>query len=90
MFGRTYKDHSALTASENGLLMVLATGVNVNEAADTIGIARKTARNRLETILDKLYVDTTHQAIAKWRAFHGRNQITDISMTAAQFADRAE
>ena len=66
-FGRTYKDRSALTFSESHFLDVLTSGISIAGAADVLGISVKTARNRSDTINEKLGVDTMVQAIERWR-----------------------
>lgn len=67
MFGRTYKDRNALTGAEIALLAVIEQHGSISTAAEMLGISPRTARNRVDSILEKLCVDTTAQAIEKWR-----------------------
>jgi DNA-binding NarL/FixJ family response regulator len=54
-----------LTPREHDVLALIATGLTDGEIAETLGIARRTASNRVSTILLKLDARSRTEAVVK-------------------------
>lgn len=55
---------STLTPAQKRVLVRLAAGDTIREAATNCGMSRTAVRNAVEKVLDKLHAKTTTQAVA--------------------------
>ncbi|MFC5829793.1 response regulator [Nonomuraea insulae] len=62
--GRSGHVGSALTARERETLLLLAEGASTHEISDRLGVARNTARNHVQHVLEKLGARSKLEAVA--------------------------
>lgn len=62
--GRAGHVGAALTARERETLLLLAEGVSTDELSDRLGVARNTARNHVQHVLEKLGARSKLEAVA--------------------------
>jgi DNA-binding NarL/FixJ family response regulator len=62
--GRTRTAGGALTGRERETLLLLAEGVSTDEISERLGVARNTARNHVQRVLEKLGARSKLEAVA--------------------------
>ncbi len=62
--GRTWTSGGALTGRERETLLLLAEGVSTDEISERLGVARNTARNHVQRVLEKLGARSKLEAVA--------------------------
>jgi DNA-binding NarL/FixJ family response regulator len=62
--GRTWTVGAALTGRERETLLLLAEGVSTDQISERLGVARNTARNHVQRVLEKLGARSKLEAVA--------------------------